>query len=142
MNFSTFLLVTTIITGAGFGEGAKEQTLDFRDVQVEELNREYVLSLNNCKDIAFGRGMREVSNTNADKKVMLNINNIVYVTSPLYDSVDFKERKFLDVPETNKASKSMSVKDYNDKYRVEVAYGNRNAILIKKKVMECVEVKK
>ncbi len=143
MNISTFLLVTTFITGVGLDDNATEQKLDFRDIKVEEWSREYTSSLKNCKDIAFGRGMYEIAHTDTKKKVILNSNNIVYSTSPKLDAVDFKEQKFLKLPDANKYFKQMNVRDYDDgKYKIEISFGNRNAILVQKMIMECLEVRK
>ena len=79
---------------------------------------EYTSSLKNCKDIAFGRGMYEIAH-DTEKKVILNSNNIVYSTSPKLDAVDFKEQKFLKLPDANKYFKQMNVRDYDDgKYKI------------------------
>ena len=68
MNLSSVLIITTLITG--FGEiskneqGFDEISLKFADIQLAyQVSKEQLLSLEQFKNIIFGRGLREIFET-------------------------------------------------------------------------------
>ena len=148
MNLSSVFIITTLITG--FGEisknekGFDEMSLKFANIQLEtQVSKEKVLSLEQCEDIIFGRGLREIfepiKGNQGKAKVVFGVQDVLYMTSNNMDTANFRERKFEEPTTKNKHAKNMS---NMDKQKVEIKYVDYRGVFNKKKVMECMEVKK
>ena len=148
MNLSSIFIITTLITGTGEvsknAKGFDEMSVIFKDIKSETLvDKEEVSSMEQCEEIIFARGLKDIfepiPGESSQWKVVVGLKGTVYLTNNNFDTANFKERNFEEPKTKDKHNKTMNVMFKN---KVSIDYADYRGVFNRKKVMECVEVKK